>query len=156
MVRPNKQARAIIDAISYVAIATVNENGDPWNTPVARYHFDDDYTLYWASWAENQHSKNIRCNGKVFIVVYDSTPPNNQPSQGVYIQAMAEEVTAENEAIEAAKVFRNDPYNPSDGKEYLGNKPRRIYRAVPQKIWVNEDGNVNDVFVDVRRETEED
>lgn len=155
MVHPNKQAQAIIDDIRYMAIATVNENGDPWNTPVARYHFDDDYTLYWASWTENQHSKNIRNNGKVFIVVYDSTPSTGQPSQGVYIQALAEEVTAENEAMEAAKVFRNDPYNPSDGKEYLDEKPRRIYKAIPQKIWINDDDNVNDNFVDIRVEAKE-
>lgn len=151
MTQPNEQARKIIDSIQYMTIATVSPDGEPWNTPVARYHFDDDYTLYWASWSENQHSVNIRNNGKVFIVIYDSTPGDGQPSQGVYIQATASQVSAE-EAMQAALVFKNDPYNPSEGKEYVGEKPRRIYKAVPQKIWLNDDGEINGDFVDIRTE----
>ncbi len=61
------------------------------------------------------------------------------------------ELTDKNEVMIAAKVFGNDPYNPSDGREYLGNKPRRIYKSTPQKIWINTDSKVNDDFVDVRK-----
>jgi hypothetical protein len=57
--------------------------------------------------------------------------------------------------LEAALVFGNDPYNPSDGKEYLGDKPRRIYKVVPQKIWLNDDGDVNGNFIDTRKEATE-
>ncbi len=147
---PNASARSIIDGIKYISVASVNENGEPWNTPVARYHFDNDYTLYWASWTDNQHSKNIRSNGKAFIVVYDSTPADGEPSQGVYIKAQATEITDEQEVMSAALVFGDDQYNPSDGKEYLGEKPRRIYKAVPQKIWLNDDSEVGGNFIDVR------
>ncbi len=155
MVQPSPQAQAILDSIAYITIATVNESGEPWNTPVAAYHFDNDYTFYWASWTDNQHSQNIRNNGKAFIVVYDSTPAKGQPSQGVYIQAEASELVDEHEAMKAALVFGDDPYNPSDGKEYLGGKPRRLYRAVPQKIWLNDDSEVDGNFIDIRKEAEE-
>jgi nitroimidazol reductase NimA-like FMN-containing flavoprotein (pyridoxamine 5'-phosphate oxidase superfamily) len=153
-VTPNQKARAIIDDISYITVATTDKNGEPWNTPVAGYHFDNDYTLYWASWAENQHSKNIRANGKAFIVIYDSTPSDG-PTEGVYIQALATELTDEDEVMRAALVFGDDPYNPSDGGQYLGHYPRRIYKAVPQKVWLNDDSKINDHFIDMRTVAEE-
>ena len=151
---PNTKAKAILDSIKYATIATVSNDGQPWNTPVAVFHFDDDYTFYWASWKDNQHSQNIRANGKAFVVVYDSTPADGKPSAGVYIQTEAFELTDEPEVMQAAQVFKDDLYNPSDGKEYLADKPRRIYKAVPQKIWMNEDDQINGNFVDVRKEAE--
>ncbi len=48
----------------------------PWNSPVYSA-FDKDYNFYWASWKENQHSKNIKENEKVFVVIYDSTVPEH-------------------------------------------------------------------------------
>lgn len=155
MAHPNQPAKDVIDGIKYMTISTVNEGGEPWNTPVAFYHLDNEYTLYWASWKSNQHSQNIRSNGKAFIVIYDSTPADGKPSQGVYIQAEAFELSDEQEVMHAALVFKGDPYNPSDGEEYLGDKPRRIYKAVPQKIWLNDDSEVNGNFVDIRKEAEE-
>ena len=154
MISPNQKAREIIDSIKYITLATVDEDGQPWNTPVASFRFEDDYTFYWASWSDNQHSKNIRANSKVFIVVYDSTPTSGEPTEGVYMLAEAIELNEENEVIKAALVFKGDPYNPADGKQYLGDYPRRIYKAIPQKIWTNSDGEVNGSFVDIRVEAE--
>jgi general stress protein 26 len=152
--KPNDTAKSILDSISYITIATVGEEGQPWNTPVAGFHFDGDYTLYWASWQGNQHSQNIRANGKAFVVVYDSTPANSQPSAGVYMQGQAIELTDEQEVMKAALVFKDDPYNPSDGKQYLGEYPRRIYKFMPEKIWMNSDSEVNGNFIDIRKEAE--
>ncbi|HTE22117.1 MAG TPA: pyridoxamine 5'-phosphate oxidase family protein [Candidatus Limnocylindria bacterium] len=152
MVTPNQTAREVVDQIKYITLATVDENGQPWNTPVASFRFDNDYTFYWASWTDNQHSKNIQSNGRVFIAIYDSTPAGDKPSGGVYIQAEAVELSEEQEVMQAALVFKNDPYNPSDGKQYLGDCPRRIYKAVPLKIWMNADEEINGNFVDVRVE----
>jgi nitroimidazol reductase NimA-like FMN-containing flavoprotein (pyridoxamine 5'-phosphate oxidase superfamily) len=149
MPRPNKEAAAIIDSIKYITVATVDDKGQPWNTPVAGFHFDKDYTLYWASYAENQHSKNIRGNGKVFIVIYDSTP-SDEPEVGVYIKAVATELVDTDEIMKAALVFKDDLYNPADGKKYMGEYPRRIYKAVPERFWTNSDSIRNGSFVDVR------
>jgi general stress protein 26 len=148
--KPNTKVKAVLDAISYMTIATVNENSEPWNTPVASFRFDNDYAFYWASWRDNQHSQNVRANGNAFVVVYDSTPANGQPSAGVYMQGQAFELTDEQEVIQAALVFKDDPYNPSDGKQYLGDYPRRIYKFVPEQMWMNDDDTVNGNFVDVR------
>lgn len=152
--KPNDKAKSILDNIKYITIATVSDDGQPWNTPVASFHFDNDYALYWASWQNNQHSQNIRANGKTFVVVYDSTPANDNPSAGVYLQGQAVELTDKQEVMQAALVFKDDPYDPSDGKQYLGEYPRRIYKFVPEKIWMNDDDQMNGNFIDIRKEAE--
>lgn len=154
MMQPNAKARTVLDAVKYITLATVNDDGQPWNTPVAGFHFDNDYTFYWASWQDNRHSQNIRANNKAFVVVYDSTPADNQPSAGVYMLGQAFELTKEQEVMQAALVFKDDPYNPSDGKQYLDDYPRRIYKFVPEQIWTNDEGRVNGSFVDVRKDAD--
>jgi hypothetical protein len=148
MIQPDQKAKAVLDTINYITIATVDSKGQPWNTPVAGFHFANDYTFYWASWLNNLHSKNIREQSKVFVVVYDSTPSNGEPGAGVYMLGKAVELNNELEVMAAALVFKNDPYNPSDGAHYLGDYPRRIYRFTPQQIWMNTDDAVNGNFVD--------
>jgi hypothetical protein len=117
-----------------MVIATVGNVGQPWNTPVAGFRFPGEITFYWTSWQENQHSKNIRENNKVFIVIYDE-----EAAEGVYLLAEAQELNGEQEVWEAAKVFGDNKFCPSNGDEYLGDKPRRIYKAVPKLAWMNAD-----------------
>lgn len=150
----NSKAQSIIDSVAYITIATVDENGNPWNTPVAAFHFDGDSTLYWASWTDAMHSQNIRTNGKVFIVIFDSTPLTQEASMGVYIQAKARELTEESEVNQAALVFKGDTYNPADGKAYLGKSPRRIYQAVVLHAWTNGESSMNGEYIDVREDAE--
>ncbi len=150
MIQPNTAAQTILDSVRYIAVATVNEDGQPWNTPVAAFHFDNQCSLYWASWQDNQHSKNIRANGRAFVVAYDSTPVGG-PTNGVYMLGTAMELSDE-ETMHAALVFKDDPFNPSDGAQYLGDHPRRIYKFIPEKIWMNDDDSVNGDFIDIRKE----
>jgi hypothetical protein len=72
--KPDDKARSILDRLYYATLSTVDPNGNPWNSPVYCA-----YNVYWGSHVESQHSQNIRANGKVFIVVYDSTV---QPGDG--------------------------------------------------------------------------
>ncbi len=155
MVKPNAKAKAILDTIQYVALATTGEDAQPWNSPVAAFHFENDYTLYWASWRENQHFKNIRSNSKAFVVAYDSTPDHNRPPVGVYMLGQAFEITDAQEAIQAALVFKGSTFNTSDGAQYLNDYPRRIYKFIPEKIWMNDKGDVDGNFVDERQEAEQ-
>ncbi len=148
-----KFAKEIIRKIRYITIATVDQQGQPWNTPVAR-SVDDDLNFYWASDKTSTHSQNIRQNNKVFIVIYDSTVPSKD-AWGVYVKAKAEEITDQQEADSIAKLFaKDDPYSVGTGKEYLDDYPRRIYKAVPEKVWMNDEGEVNGNYIDVRKEVE--
>ena len=69
-----KKTKKIIENIIYITLATVDANGNPWNSPVFAA-FDEKYNFYWRSAKDAMHSQNIRTNNKVFIAIYDSTIP---------------------------------------------------------------------------------
>lgn len=152
VMHPNDQVKAILDTVKFIVLSTVDADGQPWNSPVAAFRFTNDYTFYWASWHDTQHSRNIRANSKVFVVVFDSTPPPNQPPRGVYMRGRAVELTDEEEVMKAALVFGDNAYNPSDGAYYLGDHPRRIYKFVPEQWWTNDRDTINGDPVDMRRD----
>lgn len=148
-----KKARKIIEKILYITIATSSKNGIPWNSPVYSA-YDDNYNFYWASWKENQHSKNIRENNNVFIVIYDSTVQEGT-GEGVYIKAKAYKLEDEKEIQHALQYLDGrvgkKPHSPD---QFLGNMPRRVYKAVPEKFWINGDGEVNGNYIDTRIEVD--
>ncbi len=138
----NKRVAEIINQILYITIASVDENGQPWNSPVYS-GFDDDLNFYWSSDKSSQHSNNIRANNKIFLVIYDSTVAEGT-AEAVYIQAEANELT-ENYDIQVARRVtqtRKSQIKEYDGeKEYekfTGDKIRRVYKAVPKMIWMND------------------
>lgn len=145
------KAKETIEKILYITIATVDENGQPWNTPVYSA-YDTHYNFYWASWEGAQHSKNIERNPKAFLVIYDSTVPEGT-GFGVYIQAKAKKLVDKTEIKEAlSHLYSRKNKEPRKPEEFLGKFPRRIYKATPQKIWVNDDATVNGNFIDNRKE----
>jgi hypothetical protein len=131
---PAKRAAEILQSKKIIVISTIGKDGQPWNTPAAGFRFPGETTFYWTSWKENQHSKNIRENNKAFIVVFDE-----ESAEGVYLLAEAHELNDEQEVWAAAKVFGDNKFCPSNGDEYLGDKPRRIYKAIPKQAWMNAD-----------------
>lgn len=147
-----KRAKEIIEKILYITIATSTKDGVPWNSPVYSA-YDEDYNFYWASDQNGQHSKNIKENDRVFIVVYDSTVPEGT-GEGVYIQAKAQALTDENEILKALAVLdkRVGKTKERSATKFLGEYPRRVYKAIPEKVWMNGDGDVNGEYIDIRME----
>lgn len=148
-----ERAKEIISKIIYITIATASKDGQPWNTPVYSA-FDENFNFYWSSWKENQHSKNIAENNNVFIVIYDSTVPEGT-GEGVYVKAKAYPLSNEGEIRQAlALLYTRKNQNPEKRKpeEFLGDNPRRVYKAIPEKFWMNGDGDINGRFVDTRVE----
>jgi|SRR3989344_4148297 len=148
----SNRAKDIISKILYITIATTSKKGIPWNTPVYS-SFDEDYNFYWISWRQNQHSRNIKENNQIFIVIYDSTAKEGQ-GHGVYIKAKAIELDKRTEIEYALNHLdgRINKLGRHQISQFQGNKPRRIYKAVPEKIWVNTDIRINGEFVDDRIE----
>jgi nitroimidazol reductase NimA-like FMN-containing flavoprotein (pyridoxamine 5'-phosphate oxidase superfamily) len=135
-----------------MTIATVCADGTPWNTPVAKRAHDARYNFYWASDRESVHSRNIRRNNDIFIVMYDSTVPSEK-AWGVYVQAKAFELDDAAKVAEIAKRFPDDdPYVPGDAAMYLGDHPRRIFQAVPEKMWMNDESEKDGDYIDIRTE----
>lgn len=83
----HRRAAEILQRIQYATLATVTEDGRPWNSPVYALH-DEQGRIYWVSDKLGQHSRNVRHNGQVFIVIYDSTVPEGD-GEGLYLQAKA-------------------------------------------------------------------
>ena len=149
-----QKAKDIIEKIKYITIATVSINSIPWNTPLYSA-FDENYNFYWASDQKGQHSKNIAKNNNVFLVIYDSTVPEGT-GVGVYIQAKVYKLNESKDIKNALKYLDgrvNKKKNPLTRiAEFQGNKPRRIYKAVPKKLWMNVDGEIDGYFIDKRIE----
>ena len=72
-------AKRIIEKILYMTIATVDKNGQTWNSPVYSA-YDENYNFYWASDLNGQHSKNIAGNGK-FLLLFMTPLPLREPAE---------------------------------------------------------------------------
>ncbi len=146
-----KRAKEILTTVLYATVATASKSGKPWNSPVAGF-WDDSYNLYWFSDKNSVHSKNIRENEDVFIVVYDSTMPEGT-GEGVYIEATAYEVTEPSEIQQVVDLQKGDMRCEAD--QVSGDAIHRFYKAVPKNAWVNDDekdsnGNyVKDIRVEI-------
>lgn len=146
-----EKAKNVISKILYITIATVGDEGQPWNSPVYSA-FDEDYNFYWVSDQDAQHSQNITANKRVFLSIYDSSAPPSS-GQGVYIMAQAQEVVIDEEREKAYNLLnsRAEGY-PWSFEELNGKNRLRLYKAVPEKFWINGDGDVDGNYIDVRIE----
>jgi uncharacterized protein YhbP (UPF0306 family) len=83
-------ARGIIDANLYMTLATADQDGRPWASPV--YYAVDTYREFlWVSDPGTKHSRNLVVRPRIAIVIFDSTQPINT-GRGVYMPAHAEPV----------------------------------------------------------------
>lgn len=86
---PGTEAREIIDTNLYMVLATADESGRPWASPV--YYAHSGYAeFFWVSSPEATHSRNIAVRSEVSIVIFDSKVPIGS-GQGVYMSAAAGE-----------------------------------------------------------------
>jgi len=139
-----KRTFEILRQIRYATIATANKDGKPWNSPVA-HEYDDQLNIYWFSDKNNQHSKNVRENEDVFIVIYDSTVPEGD-GEGVYIEAKAVELTDPDEILNVRRIKKGQDYE-GHPDEFLGDAVRRVYKAIPQRVWMNDAEVTDGVFI---------
>jgi nitroimidazol reductase NimA-like FMN-containing flavoprotein (pyridoxamine 5'-phosphate oxidase superfamily) len=82
--------RSIVDANAYMTLATADEHGTPWATPV--WYATADYREFiWVSAPERRHSRNLAVRPELALVIFDS---HQSPGTGaaVYLAARAEQV----------------------------------------------------------------
>lgn len=70
-------------------LATLNEDGSPWATPL--HVFTDDEALYWFSKDTHQHSLNIERDSRVAVTVWSQTGA----TRGAYVTGVATKLSAE-------------------------------------------------------------
>lgn len=141
-------AQSIMKQTYYASVATVSKSGQPWNTPVL-YAYSDTYEIYWGSFKDSRHSKNIRATGTAFLSIYNSTVRPGT-GEGVYIQAECSEIEDETGINKAVSLLslRRSPIPYWDREYFSIHKPIRIYRALPIKTWINGEDTVQGVYID--------
>jgi general stress protein 26 len=120
-----KDAKRVIDSIEYIDLATVTSGGKPWSSPLW-FVRDNNYNFYFYSPNYTQHTKNIRENGKGFVVIYDSRAPEGT-GFGVYMTAKVKELSKVAEVEEAIKWIQTKKKKAKTPQDFLGESPRRIY-----------------------------
>lgn len=83
-------AREILDANLYLTLATADEEGRPWASPVY-YASEDRADFYWVSDPEARHSRNLAVRPAASAVVFDSRAAIGT-GQAVYLALVAEQV----------------------------------------------------------------
>ncbi len=142
MVIKEREAITIIKKNIYMTISTCDKS-NPWISPVS-FAYDSDYNLYWASEKSAKHSKLIKKNSNVAIVIFDSSTPEGV-GNGVYIVGKAAEIRGK-ELPDAVKILcsrkkKDSEYSKFQSTEdFTGNSPWRMYKIIPKKFWTLKDG----------------
>jgi pyridoxine/pyridoxamine 5'-phosphate oxidase len=146
-----KRAKEIIKQIQYVTIASATKDGMPWNSPVFSAN-DEDYNFYWGTHKDSQKARNIAANNNVFLVIYDSTVRPGT-GEGVYVKAKAHQITDPNEAKRVFELLKSR--HATDFWDFAAVSeagPIRLYKAVPQQAWMNDNGQKKGHYIDIRTE----
>lgn len=130
-----ERAKELLKTVRHAAIATVNEDGTPHNTPVFFMHDQELGYMYWGSSPESQHSRNISRNSAVFVVLYEANFGG-----GLFMKAQARLATSEE--LDKAIAIHNKSYvrkdrPPIQKDGYVDGAPQRMYVAQIEKFWVN-------------------
>jgi hypothetical protein len=129
-------ARAIIDDSRYMTLATADEDGRPWASPV--FYAAADYAeFYWISAPGSTHSRNLAQRPRISIVIFDSGVAEGA-GQAVYMAATAEQ-GADGDLARGLAVYPGaaDPgSHPLTPEQLQGPTPYRLYRAAVSEHWI--------------------
>ena len=133
-------ARALVDANSYMTLATADAEGAPWASPVWFAH-EQYETFLWMSQPGARHSRNIATRREIAIVIFDSTVSPHQRN-AVYVEAAAA-IVPDAELEDAVAIYA--ARSVARGLETLvreevsGDAHWRLYRARASAMYVLED-----------------
>jgi general stress protein 26 len=151
------RAKELLRTVNHAAMATVNADGSPHNTPYFFLRSPDLHYLYWGSHPDSEHSQNVLRTGQIFVVLYDAMERG-----GLFIRA-DQAHAAEGIELEAALQIHN-ARRKAAGKDplplnyYQAGSPQRMWVATTQQFWTNmverdTAGHViRDIRVEIQRE----
>ena len=138
---PEAVAKEIIDASRYMTLATADETGLPWASPVWYAH-SDYRDFFWVSSPEAKHSRNLSARPELAIVVFDSHAPG--AGHAVYMAAAAEQLEGD-ELDRGIEIFSSRSevqglprWTPEDVRPPARH---RLYRAVAGEQFVLDEGD---------------
>jgi nitroimidazol reductase NimA-like FMN-containing flavoprotein (pyridoxamine 5'-phosphate oxidase superfamily) len=133
--------RSVIDSNRFMTLATADEHGTPWASPVW-FASPDCRRFLWVSLPTTRHSRNLGSRPEVAIVIYDSrTTPAER--QAVYVEATAREVTGD-DVDEGIEIFSNESVSQGlaawDRETVTPPGRYRLYEATARARFVLADG----------------
>ena len=135
-------ARRIVDANSYLVLATVDESDHPWATPVWFAAVGREQFI-WISRTDARHSRNIGRSGAVGIVIFDSSVPAGH-AEAAYFEADAAEV-ADDDRARALGIYNTRSLAQGirawTEADVTGDAPHRLYRAIVSDVSLLEGGD---------------
>lgn len=146
---PADTLRRVLDDNRYLVLATADDAGRPWATPVF-FAARGLGKLYWVSAPDSRHSANIAARPDIAITIFDSTVPIGG-AEAVYFEARAQQVD------ELAALDTLNARLPADKQlttDYVVG-PLRIFRADLQRSFVlvrggdPDFGNVTDTRIEI-------
>lgn len=140
------RAKELLATVSNAAMATVNSDGTPHNTPFFFIRDDTLQYIYWCSYPDSLHSQNAERTGDIFVVLYE-----DNKGGGLYIKAK-HAVQLHGPELEKALVVHNamrakEAKEPISSAYYHGDSPQRMYRATPTNFYVNVSRRGNDGYI---------
>lgn len=125
----------LLEANKYMVLATADEDGMPWATPVFFAPRDESH-LYWVSSPESRHSRNIAVRPTTAITVFDSQVPIGG-AEAVYIEATAGRADdAERDVLLELLNSRLPPEKALTAGDVLPDGPLPIYCATVSRHYV--------------------
>ncbi|MGX5695564.1 pyridoxamine 5'-phosphate oxidase family protein [Agromyces soli] len=134
---PTGAARAVVDASTYLTLATADASGRPWSTPV--WFAERELREFsWVSRTTTRHSRNIAARRAVALSIFDSRVA---VGEAVAVYVAAEASTCEGDELDATLAVFNAKSAaqglPAWGAERVtGEAPHRLYRATALDVWV--------------------
>lgn len=129
-------ASSIIDSNRYMTLATSDETGRPWASPVW-YAPRGYWEFFWVSSPEARHSRNLATRPELAIVIFDSHQPGGW--HAVYMSAVAEELEGA-EVEQGIEVFsrksRAQEMRAWTGEDVRPPARHRLYRATASEHFV--------------------
>ena len=127
-------ARSIVDTNRFMTLATADESGLPWASPV--WYAPADYReLYWVSSPEARHSRNLAQRPQLAIVIFDSHEPGGW--KALYMSAVAEQLTDVDGGIEVFSRRSAEQGLPLWTRDDVLSPARhRLYRATVSEHFV--------------------
>jgi len=140
---PAARARSIIESNAYMTLATADESGLPWASPVwfaAPSHEE----LVWVSDPEARHSRNLAVRPQLAIVIFDSRQPMGT-GDGVYMSAVADRPDGD-DLDRGLEAFTRRSLE-QGGSEWTrsdveGQARLRLYRAVASEQFLLGEGDL--------------
>lgn len=131
------QTANLLNDTMFVALATVNEDGSPHNTPLFFMHDEDLSYVYWGSRTDTKHSANIERDSRIYMVLYDSIKYGRG---GLYITGVEARRLMGTELDEGLRVqnLTRAKFNKSAlPRSYYENNLQALYRAKVSKIEIH-------------------